>query len=93
MALQFRHSRHIAPSVRFIARKSSDLSTSFGRRGLSFTADTGARTAMDVPAAGLSHQAPIQRTPIRRGHGPAGGLLFSLFVIGLLLVAVALSAS
>jgi hypothetical protein len=93
MALPFRHSRHIAPRVRFLARKSSDLSTSFGRRGLSFTADTATRTAIDVPAAGSSLQDPSLRTPIRSGHSPAGGLLFTVFAIGLLLVAVALSAS
>jgi len=93
MSLQLRRSRRIVSSVRYHARRSSDLSTSFGRRGLSFTADTRTRTAVGVPAVGLSRPGPDQPTPIRQGRSPAGGLLFALFVIGLLLVAVALSAS
>jgi uncharacterized protein DUF4236 len=93
MRLQLRRSHRIAPTVRFHARRSSDLSTSFGHRGLSFTADKRARTAVGVPAVGLSRPDPSPRTSIRRGRSPAGGLLFTLFVIGLVLAAVALSSS
>ena len=93
MGSRLRHSRNIAGSVRFTARRSSDLSTSFGRRGLSFTADPETRTPVGVPTPWSSyHRKPMPRTPIRRGHSPVGGVLFALFVIGMLFAAVAFSA-
>lgn len=93
MGFHLRRPRRIAPTVRFHARRSSDLSTSFGRRGLSFTADPRTHAPVSTPAVGLSQPEPIPTTKIRWGHSPAGGLLFALFVIGLLLVAVVLSDS
>ena len=83
-SLRFRGVFRVARGVRMNVSTLSE-STSFGRRGASFTVGPrGPRSTIGLPGTGRSYT--------EQSHGGSGGVLFALVVIGLIIAAIALFA-